>query len=392
MLVTLLVALGGPLATPPAGATPAPTPTTAAIPPPPNAYILVDADTGNVLAAHGERQLSYPASTIKLLTALMAVQRLPPGDLVPISALAQSMPARSMNVKAGQQWALVDLLHALLMVSANDTAVAIAERIGGGSLEGWSAIAQQTATNLGLADHPVFHDPSGLDDALFGQGGGSQISARDLAIIGRAVLARPDLLAIIQTKHYEFAGGDGIGHELNNQDPFLSIYEGAVGLKTGATDKAGRTFVGAATRNGRTMLVVLFDGVDPILSAETFLDQGFATPVAAEPTTDVLPKVVADAAVSVPTTTPSSEQPAAAASGTAAPGGGSRSQLDSPPVAIAIFLCGMVLLALVRRTMLDRFARQRHAEQQHEQLELFDEYDEHNGRDALYDFEEMAAR
>jgi D-alanyl-D-alanine carboxypeptidase (penicillin-binding protein 5/6) len=357
LLVALVVAVGLPAAN--AHATPL-TAATAAQAPASKASILVDADTGNVLAAQGERQLMYPASTIKLLTALMAVERLPPGDLVPITALAESMPARSMNVKAGQQWALVDLLHALLMVSANDTAVAIAERVGGGSLERWSELAQQTASNLGLIDHPVFHDPAGLDDALFGQGGGSQISARDLAIIGRAVLARPDLLAIIQTKHYEFAGGDGNGHELNNQDPFLSIYAGAVGLKTGATDKAGHTFVGAATRNGRTMLAVVLDGVDPIVSVESMLDAGFATPVNGESTADVLPAVVPDAAIAGPATAASDDLHAAEVGAPAAGHGGGRgSPLDSPPVAVAIFLCGLVLLAVVRRAMLDRFEHQR---------------------------------
>ncbi len=363
--VSLLIATAVLVVT--AAASPAlakPTPTTAAPPPPPEpaVYVLVDADTGNVIAAKNDRQLRYPASTIKLLTALMAAERLPAGDVLPISAHAESMPARKMNVKAGQQWTLNDLLHAMLMVSANDAAVAVAERIGGGSLDTWAALAAQTLTNLGAADHPVLRDPAGLDDAQFGRDGGSQISARDLALVGRAILARPDLMAIIQTKHYEFKGGDGIGHELTNQDPFFTLYEGATGLKTGATDKAGHTFVGSASRGGRSMLVVIFDAVDPLRSAVQYLDQGFATPVASESKVDALPPVVPNAATLPPPTTAPSSGAAhagglAASAITASKHGGL--SLDSPPVAIATLLCGLVLLAVVRRAMLDAFERQR---------------------------------
>ena len=355
-IVLFLVAIS-----PPARAKPSPTTAPPAPPPEPSAYVLVDADTGNVLAAKGDRQRMYPASTIKLVTALMAAERLPTTDLVPVSALAESMPARKMNVKAGQQWTLIDLLHAMLMVSANDAAVAIAERVGGGSLDQWSALAQQMLANLGAADSPVLRDPAGLDDSQFGRDGGSQISARDLAMVGRAVLARPDLMAIIQTKHYEFKGGDGNGHELTNQDPFFTLYEGATGLKTGTTDKAGRTFVGSASRNGRSMLVVILDAIDPLRSAEQYLDQGFATPAATESTVDALPAVVQNAATMSPPTTASNAEVRAGNLAAAAIKSATRPDLsiDSPPVAVAILLCGLVLLAVVRRVMNEFYARQR---------------------------------
>ena len=329
------------------------------VPPPPlpKAFVLVDVDTGNVLAGQDARQPKYPASTIKLLTALIAVQRLSAGDVVPISARAESMPARKMNVKAGQQWALSDLMHAMLMVSANDAAVAIAERIGDGSLDGWTQVAQQTAERLGLVDQPVLLDPAGLDDQQFSNGGGSLISARDLAIVARAVLARPDIMAMLQTPHYEFVGGDGIGHKLNNQDLFLSLYAGATGMKTGATDKAGRTFVGSAARDGRTMLVVVIDAVDPLRSAALLLDQGFAMPVAAESTTDVLPAVVPDAALT-PIAAPADEVAVGTNGGTASRSGSN--VLDSPPVALGIFVLGLVALVFVRRAMLDHYAQQHH--------------------------------
>src|SRR4051794_13780751 len=335
-LLVVLALVGAP----PAGAAQAP-------PPAPKAWILVDADTGVVLSAQGARTPQPPASTIKLLTALVASEQLSPAEAIPISATAAGMPARKINVKEGQSWTYDSLLHSMLMVSANDAAVAIAEKLGDGSLDGWSKLALATADRLGLADRPVLNDPAGLDDE-FSHKGGSLISPRDLAIVARAVLRHPELLAIVQTTHFEFPGGDGVDHELNNHDLFLSLYPGATGLKTGTTDKAGRTFVGSATRGGRTMLAVVFDAVDVYASTGQLLDQGFATPVAAESTlTDKLPDVVADA--SVPTTDPPAAGGEAAGTNTPLASSGSGFSLDSTPVAILILLLGLAPLFFIRR-------------------------------------------
>src|SRR5262249_14870294 len=149
----------------------------------------------------------------------------------------------------------------MLMVSANDAAVAIGEKLGNGSLDGYTRLAQDTAARLQLADHPVFNDPAGLDDQ-FSNKGGSRISPRDLAIVGRPVLGQPGLMSLIGTRDYQFKGGDGIEHTLTNEDLFLDLYPGANGLKTGTTELAGHTFVGSATRGGRTMLAIVFDAVD----------------------------------------------------------------------------------------------------------------------------------
>ena len=163
------------------------------VPADPAAWILVDADTGAVLDGANVRTPQLPASTVKLFTALVAIQRLPAGDAIPISAHAEGMPARKINVKAGQAWRLEDLLYSMLLVSANDAAVAVAERVGGGSLAGWEEVAAAAATALGLEDSPDLSDPAGLDDAQFSHDGGSHISPRDMAIVARAVLAEPAL-------------------------------------------------------------------------------------------------------------------------------------------------------------------------------------------------------
>jgi serine-type D-Ala-D-Ala carboxypeptidase (penicillin-binding protein 5/6) len=349
----LWLVLGCGVAAPLAGA--ASPPSTEAPPPQvPAAYIVVDVDTGNIVSQADSRTLHPPASTIKLMTALIAAERLPATDVVPISPLAESMPARKINVKAGQTWTLNDLMHCLLMISANDAAVAVAERVGG-SLDGFTAIAQATADRLGLVDKPVFNDPAGLDDE-FAHGGGSFISARDLAIVARAVLARPDLMAIIGKTEYSFTGGDGLGHHFTNHNLFLGMYAGATGMKTGTTDKAGSTFVGSATRNGRTMLTVELNAPDAYRSAAVLLDQGFATPVASESKVDALPAVVKGASVATTTPPPVAEGSAAAAPAKHA---GSKLDINSPMVAAAILLAGVIALVIVRRSIVLRHAAHR---------------------------------
>ncbi|MEY2421199.1 MAG: hypothetical protein QOI95_1266 [Acidimicrobiaceae bacterium] len=338
----LLLAALAAVAPPAAAAQPAP--------PLPKAYVLVDADTGAVLAQQDARTLRPPASTIKLLTGLIAGQRLRPGDPIPISPTAEGMPARKINVKAPQVWAYDHLMYSMMMVSANDAAVALAEKIGGGTLDGYVLVANQTATRLGLADNPILFDPAGLDDE-FSNKGGDRISPRDLAIIARAVIATPGLMEVANTRNYKFTGGDLLAHTLTNHNLFLDLYPGANGLKTGTTDLAGHTFVGSATRNGRTMLAVVFDAVDSYASAGALLDQGFNTPVTAEANLDHLPPVVADASLPPPTTAPA---PLALAVGDVSR---NRSIFDSTAFALFLLVVGLLPLRALRRRVLARSER-----------------------------------
>lgn len=320
------------------------------IPNEPAAWILVDADTGAVLAGRDTRTPQLPASTVKLFTALVATQRLPATAPVPISERAAGMPARKINVGAGQVWNLHDLLFSMLTVSANDAAVAVAESAGGGSLAGWEAIAARTATALGLSDTPDLSDPAGLDDE-FSNGEGSHISARDMAIVARAVLAEPSLMAMLSVEEHRFTGGDGIAHRVDRRNRLFELYGGTIGMKTGLTDAAGRCLVAAATRDGRTMLAVMFDAPDMYASAAVLLDRGFATPVAAEPVTDVLPAVVPDAALDPPEPIPGALPAQLGAITVDAP---ERLGLDDPPVAVAVVLIGTFPALAIRRHVMRR--------------------------------------
>ncbi len=281
LLVPLVVAGGA------ARAQPLPAPP-AAPPAPSKAWVLVDADTGAVLDAGNARAPILVASLAKVLTAVVVNENLLPGSSVTVSARAEGMPASKMNLKQGQVWSSDDLLRALLLVSANDAAVALAERTAG-SLEAFAAMMDRTSARIGLADKPVLRDPAGLDDE-FSVDGGNLISARDLAIVTRLFLTYPSLAGIVTQPEYRFHGGDGHPHRLVNHNRFLKRYPGAIGVKTGYTRRAGRSLVAAARRDGRTLVAVVLSGADPYGVAAHLLDKGFAAPSA--PALDRLPPVL----------------------------------------------------------------------------------------------------
>jgi D-alanyl-D-alanine carboxypeptidase len=260
--------------------------TTAPPPPPPKAWVLVDADTGSVISASNDREPKPVASLSKIVTALAVTHALKPGTDIPVSLRAEGMPARKINMKAGQVWTLEDSLASMLLSSANDASVALAERVSG-SLEDFVGELNATADRIGLQDDPVLQDPAGLDDE-FSVGGGNLISARDLAIAARALLAEERLAQLVASPEARFLGGDNIHHKLTNHNRLLRTYTGAIGVKTGFTKRSGRCLVAAAQRDGRTMIAVVIDVYDIYGAAAQLLDQGFATPVGAR-ATDRLP-------------------------------------------------------------------------------------------------------
>ncbi|HZQ27559.1 MAG TPA: hypothetical protein VFA94_07665 [Acidimicrobiales bacterium] len=266
------------------------TTTTAPAPPPlPRAWIVVDADTGAVVEGGREHEPQRVASVFKVLTAVTVVENLNLDTDITVSARAEGMPARKINLKAGQVWHGTDLMHCLLLVSANDAAVALAEQTGG-SLEAFGGMLDATAARLGMADSPTLRDPAGLDDE-FSVDGGNLISVRDLAIATRAFLSYPELVQIVGKPDYRFQGGDNNPHRILNHNLLLKTYPGAIGIKTGYTKKAGHSLIGAARRDGRTMIAIAVGAADPNRSVAALLDKGFATPVAAEAGMDHLPPV-----------------------------------------------------------------------------------------------------
>ncbi len=244
----------------------------------PAGYILVDADTGVVLLAHGEHLPFFTASTIKVLTALVTLEHRSLASTLHVSALAASQPASKIDMKEGSAWTVDQALHSLLIISANDAAYAMAENVGG-DLSGFAAMASATGRRLGL-QNTDFRDPAGLDGPK-GFGGGTKSSAYDLAIVARNALKVPAIADAARQVTYEFTDPTGAGRRLvNHNRGFLTSYPGAIGLKTGFTDQASRTLITAAQRNGRTLIAVVMGTWDDTGWAGYLLDEGFsgATP------------------------------------------------------------------------------------------------------------------
>lgn len=375
MLVVLLALSGA--ATRPAPAA------GASVVPEPRAYILVDADSGAVLAAKDDHQPLAPASTVKLLTALVALEHLTAATPVPVSAVAASQPPMKIGLRPGAVWSLDQALHAMLIVSANDAAYAIAERTAG-SLGAFALMTAQTAQGLGLRDS-TFKDPAGLDDTD-ASGGGSRMSAYDLAIVARNVLAVPEAAGITKLVTDDFTDPDGIHHHLvNHNKTVLTSYPGATGLKTGFTNKAGRTIVTSATRDGRTMIAVVMDVYDTVGWSTRLMDQGFATPFRAPGTGERVPLprlVTADARLRAfaampralgPASAPSSTVTARPARGTPTPEGHAAPALrpaaarsaaprggelwSTGRVLIGVAVLGVAIFMLRRRALRRRRAR-----------------------------------
>ncbi|MDQ1521287.1 MAG: hypothetical protein QOI55_2360 [Actinomycetota bacterium] len=365
---------------------------------PPRAFILVDADTGRVLASDHDHDPLPPASTAKLMTALTAIERLPPDATINVSARAAAQPASRISMVQGQQWRFEDTLLSLMMVSANDAAYAIAEATSG-SVETFAKTEAATARRYGMRDS-TFSDPAGLDD---GQsfGGGPRMSAYDIAIAARNTLAVPELALFAATRERSFVDPAGQTRTLLNHNKMLPgsthSYDGTSGMKTGYTNLAGHTYVATATRNGRTLIAVILNTYDDYGWAAQYFDLGFATPVNAKGTGERLPAVkvspyaqrVADrtgflalagpagattaaipnaTASTAPTTPPTTTVPsggggggkrASAATGSAATSNHSKRSWFSTPYIVIVVVLVLVALVVLRRRAVRRRRRRR---------------------------------
>lgn len=259
---------------------------------------------------------------------MIASDWLPADANVEVPLVASEAYPDRVGMQAGQKWPLGITLHALITDSANDAAYALAVDIGG-SLGGFAEIMQQAAAQIGMADHPVLEDPAGLDGTE-GYDGGNRISASDLAIAGRDMMANPTLAAIADEQTFDFTGPDGIAYHLVSRNyDFLATYPGAIGVKTGYTDAAGYCDMEEAVKGNRRMLAVVLNSTNPDAVAASLITQGFSVPVAAEkddpslpPVTEPEPDPVTPAFAPRRPASPSTSDPKALVAGAVAGGRG----------------------------------------------------------------------
>ena len=226
------------------------------IPEPPDgsdaSYVIADLDTGQVIAAKNPHAWLLPASTIKTLTSLVVMPVVPATTNLVATDDEVNADGTRVGMVSGATYTVDDLFHGLVLMSGNDTAYALADAYGGRDKTVAAMNAQ--AGRLGAWD-TVAVDPSGLDAP------GQRSSAYDLALLGRAVMQLPAYRKIAATKSYTFPGGtDRTGKtfpafEIQNHNQLLQNYPGTIGVKNGYTTGARNTFIGAATRNGRTLLI-----------------------------------------------------------------------------------------------------------------------------------------
>ena len=234
-------------------------------------WLVADADSGAVLAAKDPHARHRPASTIKLLTALLAADQLPPNRVVVATQADAGQEGSRAGLGPGGCYTVRQLLTGLLLVSGNDAAHALSGQLGGVA----ATVEQmnELAGRLGALDTRAA-TPSGLD------GPGMSTSAYDLALAFRQVLDRPLLTELLGTRQVDFPGfGGRPGFVLSNDNKLLRNYPGALGGKTGFTDDARHTLVDAAQRGGRRLIVVLMRGEQrPVVMSEQaarLLDYGF---------------------------------------------------------------------------------------------------------------------
>lgn len=241
---------------------------------PAQTWLLADLDSGQVLAARDENVRHPPASTIKVLLALVALDELNLDSTVVADAADSQVECSCVGVKAGQTYTARQLLDGLLLVSGNDAANTLAHMLGG--VDATVAKMDAKAASLGAVNTHA-STPSGLD----GPGGSGWSTAHDLAVIFRAAMANPVFAQITAEPSAVFPGENG-DHPIANRDELLTRYPGAIGGKTGFTDAARKTFVGAAARGGRRLVVAMMYGLvregGPTYwdQAGSLLDWGFA--------------------------------------------------------------------------------------------------------------------
>jgi D-alanyl-D-alanine carboxypeptidase (penicillin-binding protein 5/6) len=317
---------------------------------PASAYVIADANTGQVLAAKDPHGEFAPASTLKMLTAVTLIPRLKPDAMVLATRRATSVEPNVVGLIRGHRYRAADLFRALLLISANDAAVALTQATG--SFQQGMSLINAQAHQLQAYD-VVAKQPNGLPAA------GQVVSAYDEALIARQALAIPAFMRYDSTRAARFKVKHKHWVTLVNQNTLLTQYRGGIGGKIGWTVKSKATYIGMARRHGVTLIVTVLHcmPLQEITSGERLLNWGFAmagrvTPVG----TLVAPLPAATTAQhgSTPARSAASASPGAVRLGNAAQATSSHGPEDAG-LAIAAAVVTLGVLASLARS------RRRHA-------------------------------
>lgn len=212
--------------------------------------IVISAETGQVLWSKDAETPRFPASTTKIMTALLLIERCQPGEVITAPIGIKTVKESSMHLEEGEQITAHDMLYALLLRSANDGCVAVADHISG-SVPAFATLMNARARELGCTN-THFDNPNGLNDP------NHTISAHDLAIIAREAMTHPEFRDVVRLAKHQ------ITRSINQKDTWmvsrnkwLKKDPTADGIKTGWTIPAGHCYVGSATRRGFRVITVV---------------------------------------------------------------------------------------------------------------------------------------
>jgi len=231
--------------------------------------ILIEAQSGKVLFEKNAYEKRPPASTTKMMTLLVALEKGNLDDIITVSDNAAYTEGSTMWLSPGEQMNLLDLLYGIMLVSGNDATVAVAEHLAG-SVPNFAAMMNEKAVALG-AKNTHFTNPNGLPDE------NHYSTAADLALIAAAGYKNPMFVSIVSTinKKMPWPGKDH-DRDLYNENKLLWQYEGTNGVKTGYTDAAGRCLVSGAKRDGIQLIAVVLDSEFMWTDSIRLLDYGFS--------------------------------------------------------------------------------------------------------------------
>ena len=232
---------------------------------PAQAWLVADMDTGRILASRNPYEPHAPASTIKVLLAMVVLDRLRPDNFARANQSHTKVECSCVGLRPGQPYTTRQLLEAILMVSGNDAANMLADMLGGQRAA--VAAMNRKAAAVGARSTRA-SSPSGLD----GPGWESITTPFDLALITRAALGYPLIAHIMRSPSAQFPG-----KTITNQNELLSRYPGDLAGKTGFTNLARKTYVGAAQRGNRRLVVAqMYGSGDLYGQAIRLFDYGFA--------------------------------------------------------------------------------------------------------------------
>ncbi len=231
------------------------------------AAALYEPESETFIYTKNETERLAMASTTKIMTGLIALEKLREDEMITIDEEAVGIEGSSIYLEVGEMLSAKDLVYALLLQSANDAAVALALKISG-DIDSFAELMNERARSLGLND-TCFKNPHGLDAE------GHYTTAHDLAIISAEALKNDSFKAISSTYKKDIESSLKT-RKLVNHNKLLKSYDGCIGLKTGYTKKSGRSLVSAAERNGLTLIAVTIDAPSDWSDHKALLDTGYS--------------------------------------------------------------------------------------------------------------------